>query len=210
MSKIKTQVIKGITYVFERTSYRIPGDEKVHQKRVYLGKYADDGVFIPNKHFLALSDAEQRETGLLVPERPSVRGRPAAPERYTRLFFGATYLFDQLSSQLGVTDDLKTCFPVAWKQILSIAWYLVLEERNPLSRFVKWSRTHRHPYGKVIASPRSSDLFASIEEDQIQRFFSLQVRRRLETEYLAYDSTYTDTVKIPTRYSTISSSLCWC
>lgn len=34
MSKIKTQVIKGVTYVFERTSYRIPGEGKVRQAYV--------------------------------------------------------------------------------------------------------------------------------------------------------------------------------
>jgi len=191
MSKIKTQVISGVTYVFERTSYRISGEGKVRQKRMYLGKYADDKSFIPNKNFYSLSAEEQRKTGLPAPgtTHTTSRGRPAAPEAYTRLFAGATYLFDQLSSQLGVTADLKTCFPGNWKQILSIAWFLVLEERNPLSRFPKWSKTHLHPYGQVIPSPRSSDLFASITEDQIQRFFSSQIRRRLESEYLAYDST---------------------
>jgi transposase len=191
MSKIKSQVISGVPYVFERTSFRVPGEGKVRQKRKYLGKYSDDGSFIPNEHFFALSKEEQLKTGLPVPgdTLSSSRGRPAAPTEYTRLFAGATYLFDQLSSQLGVTADLKTCFPGSWKQILSIAWFLVLEERNPLSRFPKWSKTHAHPHKKVIPSPRSSDLFASITEDQIQRFFSLQIRRRLESEYLAYDST---------------------
>ena len=190
MPKIKTQSIKGVTYIFERTSYRIPGDPKVHQKRQYLGKLDADGGFHPNKRFLSLSPEEQQATGL-VPAVPAPvhQGRPPASENYSRMFYGATYLFDQLSLRLQVTDDLRTCFPHQWKQILSIAWYLILEERNPLSRFEKWGKTHLHPYRKPITSPRSSELFAAISEDAIQRFFSAQVKRRLETEYLAYDTT---------------------
>jgi transposase len=194
MAKVKTQIIKGTTYIFERTSFRIPGDDKVHQKRLYLGKLDDDGQFIPNKHYHALSNEQKQKTGLTPKKNvPATRGRTPASEVFTRSYYGATYLFNQLSDQLGVTADLKIYFPDTWKQMLSIAWYLILEERNSLSRFSKWSKTHRHPYGEDISSPRSSDLFAAIDEDRIQKFFSSQVKRRLETEYLAYDSTSVST-----------------
>ncbi|MCD6211358.1 MAG: hypothetical protein J7J02_00105, partial [Sulfurovum sp.] len=56
----------------------------------------------------------------------------------------------------GIRDDLKRCFPDTYKQILSIAYYLILEDRNPLSRFACWERTHEHPYAKEIASQRSA------------------------------------------------------
>ncbi|MDP1007466.1 hypothetical protein, partial [Klebsiella pneumoniae] len=61
-----------------------------------------------------------------------------------------------------MTEDLKTCFPESYRQILSIAYYLILEDRNPLSRFPRWAAIHRHPHGAVIPSQRSSELFASI------------------------------------------------
>ena len=77
----------------------------------------------------------------------------------------------------------------SYLQILSIAYYLILEDRNPLSRFPRWAQAHRHPHGEVISSQRSSDLFASITEEEKQRFFRLQGKRRVEKEYLAYDST---------------------
>ena len=64
-----------------------------------------------------------------------------------------------------------------------------MEDRNPLSRFPKWAATHRHPYGRNIPSQRSSELFASITEDDKNRFFRLQGRRRVEKEYWAYDTT---------------------
>ena len=72
---------------------------------------------------------------------------------------------------------------------MSVAFYLILEDNNPLYRFEKWNLTHRHPYGKDIASPRSSELFAAITDDQIANFLRLQAKRRVEEEYWAYDST---------------------
>ena len=88
-----------------------------------------------------------------------------------------------------MTEDLRTCFPESYRQILSIAYYLILEDRNPLSRFPRWAAIHRHPYGEGISSQRSSELFASMNEEARQRFFQLQGKRRIEREYLAYDTT---------------------
>jgi transposase len=88
-----------------------------------------------------------------------------------------------------VTEDLKTCFPESYRQILSLAYYLILEDRNPLSRFPRWAAIHRHPHGQMISSQRSSELFASLNEEARQRFFKLQGKRRVEKEYLAYDIT---------------------
>jgi transposase len=64
-----------------------------------------------------------------------------------------------------------------------------MEDRNPLSRFPKWALTHTHPFNKDIPSQRSSELFGSIGEDAKQNFFLLQGQRRLEKEFLAYDTT---------------------
>jgi len=104
-------------------------------------------------------------------------------------FYGATYMLDKIGEKTGITDDLRTCFPDNYKMILSIAYFLILEENNPLFRFGRWSRLHRHPYGKEIASQRSSELFAGITEEQKQKFFRLQGKRRSKDEYWAYDST---------------------
>ncbi|MCL2052849.1 MAG: IS1634 family transposase [Oscillospiraceae bacterium] len=76
-----------------------------------------------------------------------------------------------------------------YKQILSIAYYLILEDKNPLSRFRKWSKLHTHPFGKEIPSQQSTDIFANITEEQRLNFFRLQCSRRAEKEYIAYDTT---------------------
>jgi transposase len=122
-------------------------------------------------------------------DAPAARPGPAPSTQYARRFYGATYLLDEIGDKLGLLDDLKQCFPGCYKQLMSIAYYLILEDRNPLSRFEKWSATHKHPYGKDIPSQRSSELFMGITEEHIHRFFQLQGKRRAEQEYWAYDVT---------------------
>jgi transposase len=137
------------------------------------------------------------QTQKVIPNRKKTKSivggkdkRGLAPiTRTARSFYGATYLFDRIGKETGVVEDLMTCFPDRYRQILSIAYYLILEDRNPLSRFPRWAAIHRHPYGDGISSQRSSELFASISEEARQHFFRLQGKRRVEKEYLAYDST---------------------
>lgn len=105
------------------------------------------------------------------------------------MYYGATYLLETFSDELGLTADLRACFPDIYKQLLSIAFYLILEDNTPLYRFEKWDLTHKHPYGTDISSPRSTELFSKISDDQISKFFRLQAKRRIEDEYWTYDST---------------------
>jgi hypothetical protein len=125
---------------------------------------------------------QQAVTGTGVFTR-QVSGPPAV---FQRNFCGATWIFDEIGRKLGITDDLKACFPETWKQILSIAYYLILEDRNPLSRFPRWATNHRHPFGAVISSQRYSDLFSLITEEVKRQFFILQTKRRMETERCGY------------------------
>jgi transposase len=158
----------GITYAYESESYWDKEKKQPRSRRKLIGRLDE-------------------ETGNIVPTRER---KPPVPEPISkRTFCGATYLFNEIVKKLGILQDLKECFPQQYTQILSIAYYLVLEDRNPLFRFSKWAATHKHPYGKDICSQRSSDLFASITEDAKNRFFILQGRRKKEREYWFYDAT---------------------
>jgi hypothetical protein len=174
-----TQTIRGTEYVFEYDSSWNKEKGYSNHKRVYIGKMVN-GVFVPNKR-------HQLQTALDMATQASPGPVPITAS--SRAFCGATCLFDAIGGKLGITEDLKSCFPDSWKQILSIAYYLIMEDRNPLSRFPRWSASHRHPFGEVIQSQRSSEIFGTIAEDSKQRFFRAQTRRRMETEYLAYDTT---------------------
>ena len=172
-----TQVINGTEYVYEYDSTWVRDKKYGTHNRNYIGKMVD-GQFVPNKKYRLQMELEE-----------SKKRGPVAVTECKRRFYGATYLFDAIGEKLGVTADLKKCFPENHHKILSIAYYLILEDRNPLSRFPKWAWTHAHPFEADISSQRSSELFYSIEENAKKEFFRLQSARRLEKEYLAYDTT---------------------
>ena len=172
----------GITYIYESASYWDREKKQPRSKRTLIGRLnPTTGEIVPTdgrgKH------RAQKE------DDPAFRKGPVPVARTNRLFFGATYLLDQIGEVTGLTADLKTCFPNTYKQILSIAYYLVLEDQNPLFRFKKWAAIHRHPFGKDIPSQRSTEIFQSVTEEAKMHFFRLQGKRRAEKEYWAYDST---------------------
>lgn len=168
----------GVTYAYESISYWDKEKQQSRAKRKCIGKVdPETGRIVPTRGRKRATPTEKAKPG------------PAPVVQHARSFYGATGLFDRIGETTGVAEDLKTCFPDAYRQILSIAYYLILEDRNPLSRFPRWASCHRHPHGEVISSQRSSELFASITEEARQHFFRLQGKRRMDKEYLAYDST---------------------
>lgn len=186
----------GITYVYESTSYWDKEKKQPRSKRVLIGKLdPDTGKVVPTDGRGKRRKERLQQESDTIPEKQG----PVPALRTERVFYGATYLFDQIGELTGVQADLKTCFPNTYKQILSIAYYLILEDENPLYRFSKWAKLHRHPYGKDISSQRSSELFQSITEEQKMKFFRLQGERRSEKEYWAYDTTsissYSETLR---------------
>jgi len=168
----------GVTYVYKSTSYWDKEKKQSRARRKCIGKLDPETKKI-------VPTCRKKQRALLKETKPG----PTPITFPGRKFFGATYLFDRIGEITGVIDDLKICFPDNFRQILSIVYYLILEDKNPLSRFPRWASIHRHPYGEVIPSQRSSELFASITEEARQRFFQLHGKRRVEKEFLAYDST---------------------
>jgi hypothetical protein len=178
----------GLTYAYESKSTWDKEKKQSRSKRTLIGRVDKE-----TGNIVATDGRMKREK---VPRPPAVLKEK---NKTKRLFYGATYLLDEIGKQLGLTNDLQKCFPDTYKQIQSLAYYLILEDKNPLYRFEKWGYTHRHPYGYDISSQQSSDLFMGINEDAIQEFFRLQGKRRIENEYWAYDitsvSSYSETLK---------------
>ena len=179
MENQKTQMINGVEYVYQDKPVWDTFKKYGTHKREYIGKMVD-GLFVPNKKY---------QLQMQIDQIPAKKRGPVPITTSNRSFYGATYLFDAISEKLGVVADLKKCFPETYQQILSIAYFLILEDRNPLSRFPRWAASHKHPYGQNIPSQRSSELFGSISEDARQKFFLLQAGRRIDQEFLAYDTT---------------------
>lgn len=164
----------GVTYAYESSSYWDKEKQQSRSRRKLIG------VVDPITGEIKPTTKKKRSS--LSPEDISWLTAK-------RTFYGATYLFDWISNIAGISEDLQKCFPESYSQILSIAYYLILEDKNPLSRFPKWSKLHTHPYGDVITSQRSSELFANITESQRMNFFRYQGTKHTDSEYWAYDTT---------------------
>lgn len=170
----------GITYAYESESYWDKEKKQSRAKRKLIGRVD------PNTGEIIPTDGRGRKKQ----ETPAAANRGPVPStQTTRKFYGATYLLDAIGEKLGIIQDLKQCFPRMAQQILSIVYYLILEDKNPLYRFEKWSHLHKHPYGDNISSQRSSEIFASVTEAAKSQFFRLQGKRRVDKEYWAYDIT---------------------
>lgn len=182
MGKIyQTNKDTGITYVYENEAYWDKDKQQSRATRKLVGKLDPiTGEIVPTRSYKKRQ--EQESVTLIKPG-------PVPITKVQRCFYGASYLLDQIGRLTGVEPDLKTCFPSHYKQILSIVYYLILEENNSLSRFSHWQRLHIHPYGEDIPSQRSSELFQSIDEECRMAFFKKQGKRRIEKEYWAFDIT---------------------
>lgn len=170
----------GITYAYKSVSFWDKDKQQSRAKRTLIGRVdTETGEIIP-------TDGRGRKKEEIA---ATVKRGPVPSVQTSRFFYGATYLLDMIGEKLGITEDLKRCFPGNYKQILSIAYYLVLEDKNPLYRFEKWDSLHKHPYGRNIPSQRSSEVFASITEEAKNEFFRLRGKRRTESDFWAYDIT---------------------
>ncbi|MET1248785.1 hypothetical protein ABWW58_08375 [Sporolactobacillus sp. STCC-11] len=120
----------GLTYAYESESYWDKEKKQPRSRRKLIGRVDEKtGEIIP-------TDGRGKRRRQTSKEKPQRGPTPVAEAK--RVFYGATYLLDQIGEQLGLTEDLKACFPRYYQQILSLAYYMILEHPNPLTRFEKW------------------------------------------------------------------------
>jgi transposase len=174
----KTQTIRGIRYVFIPKPFWNKAKKYGDNKRVYIGKYDREGNYIPYPE-----SHRQRN------KQPEINSSVNVITPARNYYYGATYLLDEITRKIGIGEDLQVCFPEDHSKLLSLAYYLVLESDSPMYRYDAWARRHLLPFQESITSQLSSRLLSNISEAGKLEFFKRQCKRRLETEYLAYDTT---------------------
>ena len=113
MAEYKTQCINGTLYAYIDTPFWNAEKIRGEHKRNYIGKIVD-GNLVPNKKYLLQQQLAEQQT--------AVRPGPVPATECSRLFYGATYLFDKICEQIGITADLNACFGDAGDQIRAIAY----------------------------------------------------------------------------------------
>ena len=90
----------GITYAYESISTWDKEKKQSRSKRTLIGRVDEETrEIVPT---------DGRMKGEKLPKPPA---KAKLANQYTRLFFGATYLLDAIGKKLGISDDLRKCFP---------------------------------------------------------------------------------------------------
>ena len=129
-------------------------------------------------------------------EHPEFRNYQVEQARnIKKLHAGATWALDQIVADSPVGEFLKECFPrhKDYKKILSLAYFLILNQNNNVSFYESFAETTRLPYPRALSPSAVTRLFQRIELRDVQRYFSLMRSYLQEDEdnkiILALDST---------------------
>ena len=108
---IVTQTDKrsGITYAYDTEYYWNKDKKQSRSKRICVGKVDPvTGEIIPTR---GRSKKGKSKTGKLSPNKTGPK--PFSESKH--LFYGATYLLESFADEMGLTHDLKQCFPDTYK-----------------------------------------------------------------------------------------------
>ena len=92
-----------------------------------------------------------------------------------QLHAGATWALDQLVAQSPVGEALKLAFPQRrdYLKILSICYFIILNQDNNISKYETFAEVTRLPWGAPLAPSSISRVFRKIRNQQIETYFSV-------------------------------------
>lgn len=162
----------GVTYVYNAVSFWDKEKKQPRSRRVCIGKL-------------------DPQTGDLIPSKRCVSNCPPLADQAvtaTAQVVGPSIILDTIGKQLGLPKLLKSCFPEQYKQILTMAYYLVAEG-GALSHCEAWCKSHSHTSESPLTCQRISEVLRSITLDGKQTFFKRWMNKVLEKDNLCYDIT---------------------
>ena len=103
----------GITYAYEAQYYWDKEKKQSRSKRECIGKVDPaTGKIVPTR-----GRAKKGESKAAKIAASKTGPKPFVQSK--RLYYGATYLLEAFSDEIGLTKDLKQCFPDTYKKLLS-------------------------------------------------------------------------------------------
>lgn len=120
-----------------------------------------------------------------------------------QLHAGATWALDQLVAQSPVGEALKWAFPQRrdYLKILSICYFIILNQDNNISKYETFAEVTRLPWGAPLAPSSISRVFRKIRNQQIETYFSF-----FRDELLEQQEKYVDKNEITLALDSTSGS----
>ena len=191
MPSITKQRIGKYTYLYESESYR----DDLGRPRNYKTKIGkidpDTGETIYSADYLARNPAVNTKPN---PTSLPTRDVPAKIKEYAEQFFdsikafGVYWFLLKIAEKIGLLGILQQIFPAIWKEIFTIACYLVVSDK-PVMYCEDWLAENEWLEVSSMSSQRISELFTRFNENQRNQFYRLWSSHIHENEYLALDIT---------------------
>lgn len=196
--------------VFERTSYRVPGEKHPRARKVCIGKREADGTFVGNRYYNErcareiaeekISELENKVKEFQAKDNkkyiPAERTKEIAKEVVSsRKKAGLTYAIESIADKIGINASLKKQFGDEKANIiLSLIQYMIVSKSAAMDDFTFFDADHTHTLGNTISSPTISRLFTSIKEEDITKFFKYlnteaPKEKKKRPYYSSFDST---------------------
>lgn len=139
--------------------------------RVSIGRYDEaTGMLIPNRNYYEIYLKQPQ------PMQGAIRDH------------GVYYAFSEIIKKYGIEKDLKKYFPEQYKQILTVAQYMI-SEGNVIYYIDEYTETHRTALNGVLSDAECSRLFSGMREEDMLLFLREWMKRMKQNEYIAYDVT---------------------
>ncbi len=185
MSFIIEQRVGKYTYLYECTSYRDQnGDPR--SKRVTIGKIdMKTGKPIYKPEYL--ERMKEAGTPVELPSTEKVFSLDDVKNSSVREY-GLFYLLHHLSNSIGLSAALSTAIPRHWKEVFTLASYLI-SSGEPFLYCKAWVENTETLDVGSMSSQRISELLISLKPEERERFFQSWCSYRSEQEYLALDIT---------------------
>ena len=182
-TNLKNLKIVNKNYVYYQTKTKW-NKELQHSidDRCCIGKKIDD-YFIPNKKYYSLFP----------------KPIDNIPDILDCLSFGPYLALLAASMKYGCYDILKLIFPNDYDKIFTLAISYICNEDSTAQHFENWAFKNYCGLNNNLSSPRISELYSRITEDQINDFLGEFLRKYKESNIIstrraiAYDSTNQNT-----------------
>ena len=130
------------------------------------------------------------ESGMLFPNRNyyEIYLKTPAPVSTGIYHYGVNYAFNEIAEELGITKLLRMYFPENYKELLTIAQYM-LSEGNVMYYLEDYTQDHQTMMNESIGGAKSSKVFSSLRQEDMLLFFREWMKHKQAGEYIAYDVT---------------------
>ncbi len=194
--------------VFERRSYRVPGEKYPKAETKCIGKMVN-GEFCPNAYFIERTAKEELEK-----ELQSVREELSATKKdlkkeakeeknkeevasaavSSRKKEGGTYAIEKIADKEYIEKALEQTFGKDdAAKIMTIMQYIILTENSAFDDFNYFHDSHTHKHNSDISSSEFSRFLSKITEEKVNLFFrnldKLVPKQGKGDVYCSFDST---------------------